>query len=226
MQKLKEKEIVKKLTDNLACLNDAIFFAVNPALHLDDDIIECSLHIALEVPRSLLNLKPDQKPGDFDLLIIPERKGVIHFDRTIAIEIKVVRPTLSKPSKNAGKMGATQTNGIVADGFPFVGLLHLEVPENTPYKQKEVMPNDYLMDMFPLESSMRQNGRLKQLELPSFVGYSSTGLASTEIEFIGSTFGIEKNCEINPNINSEIINSVEKLFYSNNVVFNLVQTYG
>ena len=80
--------------------------------------------------------------------------------------------------------------------------------------------------MFPLESSIRQNGRLKQLELPSFVGYSSTGLASTDNEFVGSTFGIEKYCKINPNINSEIINSVEKLFYSNNVIFNLVQTYG
>jgi len=226
MQKFKEKEIVKKLTDDLACLNDAIFFAVNPALHLDEDVIECTLHIALEVPRSMLNLNPNQKPGDFDLLIIPERKGVIYFDRTIAIEVKVVRPTLSKPSKNAGKMGATQTNGIVSDGFPFVGLLHLEVPENRPEEQKEEMPNGYLMDMFPLESAIRQDGRLKKLDLPSFVGFSSTGLASSDTDFFGSTFGVEKCCEINPNINTEIIDSVKELFYSNKIEFNTVETYG
>lgn len=226
MNNFKETQIVEVLVNNPAWLSDAIFFAANSALHMDDEIIECTLHVAKEVPRESLGLELDQKPGDVDLLIIPERKGLLHFDRSIAIEVKVVRPTFAKPEKNAGKMGSTQVKGLARDGFPFVGLLHLEVPEETPEESRVEMPNGYLMDMFPFEASLRQEGRLKKLDLPEFVGFSSTGLLSGNNDFIGSSFGLDQKCSKNPESCYILVNSIRDFYKANTGKFTSVQAYG
>jgi hypothetical protein len=226
MQSLPEKQIVQELIQNDGCLGDAIFFATAPALNLDDELTDSILHIATEVPREILGLELGKKPGDIDLLIIPEKNQAMIFERTIAIEVKIVRPTIKKPGKNAGKMGATQIQGLIDDGFPFVGLLHIEVPEETPLDFRTEMPNGFMMDLFPLDSAERQQGRLNKLGLPSFVGFSSTGLQSLEGNFIGSSFGFDKDCELNPFINSLIIKRIKKLYESNSYKFTKHPTYG
>jgi len=226
MQSLSEKEMVQQLLLNEACLDEAISFATSPALNYGEETNGSLLHIATEVPRELLGLEPEKKPGDIDILIIPEKKQNILFDRTIAIEVKIVRPTNMKPSKNAGKMGSTQVKGLIRDGFPFIGLLHLEVPEHSPDSKKVKMPNGFLMDMFPFESAERQNGRLEKLNLPNFVGFSATGLQSSDNGFIGATGGFDKNCIRSPHTNPYLVERIQQLYNSGAYRFSNFSTFG
>ncbi|MEH0373871.1 hypothetical protein [Vibrio mimicus] len=222
----KEKEIVEYLLKDEASFGDAVCFCTGPSLAIDDEIRECKLHVALEVPRAEFGLDPNQKPGDIDILIIPEIQGTLHFERSIAIEVKVVRPTHDKPHKNSGKMGATQANGLSNDGFPFVGLLHLEVPEKRVREDCVEMPNGYFMDMFPFESAHRQEGRLKSLNLAESIGYSSTGLYHDNNAFMGSTFGFDKKSRLNNNLSDKLVHSIINSYYSGRLSIKVLKTYG
>ena len=76
-----------------------------------------------------LGLDADGKPGDIDYLVLPLDNSKPLVDRTIAIEAKIVRPTIENPERNANSFGREQIFGLLKDGFPFVGLLHIVVPE-------------------------------------------------------------------------------------------------
>lgn len=226
MQHLDEKETVQVLLENsFGCFTDSIFFVTSEALRINDEINECTLFVATEVIRDKLGLTLNSKPGDIDLLIIPEIENKVYFERTIAIEVKVLWPTNKKPEKNASKMGATQAKGLLTDGFPFVGLLHLAIPENSPSANKLEMPNGYLMDMFPLQAAARQQGRLNKLDIPEYVGFSSVGLQSLEADFTGISIGFEKPPKRNPNLNRSLVNDIRIYFESNRQQFTPITTF-
>lgn len=87
------------------------------------------LYIGINLLRKEFGFDKNEKPGDFDLIIIPYNENKIIFERTGACEVKVVRPTRKTVLKNANSLGRTQLNGLIKDGFPFVGLIHLSMSE-------------------------------------------------------------------------------------------------
>jgi len=80
---------------------------------------------AARIERDHLKLGHGRKPGDVDALLIPIERDRPLFNESIAIEVKVVRPTRSKPGRCPNSSGVEQASGLIADGFPRVGLLHL-----------------------------------------------------------------------------------------------------
>lgn len=153
------------------------------------------LLIASEIPRNELKLNSNKLPGDIDLLIIPCCKNEPLYKKTIALEIKIVKPTIIKPSKNANSLGQKQVLGLAHDGFPYVGLLHIVSPEALPEHLFTELPLlkegpisesydkfgnyrfTYKADLFPLFAADRHYGRLLKLALPNFIGTSSFGVS-------------------------------------------------
>jgi hypothetical protein len=210
-----EESIAKAITYNANCAANSLDFMLwgafsQPFAETD------GLFISYSVPREELGLFKGGVPGDIDILAIPFKDNEPLSAYAMAIEVKVTRPTLAKPSKNANKLGSTQTLGLVAAGFPLVGLLHVCMPEKTPSdlltpipfltepyissgNQKDCM----LMDLFPVAVAERQQGRLTSLNLPSWIGIHAFGISSNkEGEMTGCTVGYSRKGSINPGFSS------------------------
>lgn len=106
-------------------------------------------YLAKNILRAELGFEKDKKPGDFDIIIIPYKKTRIFFERTIVCEVKIVRPTRRKPSKNANSLGITQIKGLIEDGFPLISLIHVIMTE--PLLDEEKM--DVKLSTVPANSS-------------------------------------------------------------------------
>ena len=61
--------------------------------------------IKQNVLRADLEFNQMDKPGDFDVIIIPCSGNNILYNKSCAIEVKIVRPTRKKPSKNSNSLG-------------------------------------------------------------------------------------------------------------------------
>lgn len=203
-----ELSVLKRVISDNRTLANAIGFALG---HSFDE----GIWVAIGVDRSVLGLAPDKRPGDIDLLVLPEVSGTLQIDRAVAIEAKVVRPTFERPDKTANSLGATQALGLLEDGFPFVGLLHISVPGPLPADLHLKVPHisgvdsklnpvetgeTSIIDPFPIYSAERQLGRLEALGLPETVGYGSIGFTlSKDGEAIaGNTIGYERTGQRNP----------------------------
>src|SRR5215212_3882865 len=90
---------------------------------------EDGFFLSLEVKREELQLEANKIPGDIDLLMIPWKGNQNLCDVAMAVEVKIVRPTVANPSRNANSFGTRQVKGLISDGFPYVGLLHVITPE-------------------------------------------------------------------------------------------------
>ncbi|WP_449045257.1 hypothetical protein [Paracoccus versutus] len=71
-------------------------------------------------------------PGDIDLLIVPYEGNELVLDRTIAIEIKIVRASFAKQGKSPNDFGVTQATALQKLGFPYVAIAHLIVSDQSP----------------------------------------------------------------------------------------------
>lgn len=129
-----EAEVLKRIASNRQALANSIGFALDSAFPHPESAFAQSVYVGINIPRAKLQLSPDQRPGDIDYLIVPFSEHETLFERTIAIEAKVVRPSLGNPGRNTNTMGRTQVDGLLRDGFPFVGLLHISIPERLPCK--------------------------------------------------------------------------------------------
>lgn len=228
MWRQSEEKILKRIIANRACLANCINFSLNSAFPYPEHQFANDVLIFLSVPRAELGLDPERKPGDVDLLVVPFDHSQYHFERSIAIEVKVVRPTIKKPSRNVNSMGLKQVSGLLRDGFPFVGLLHVALPEATPEEHcwdlpliaNTLGPNGELVetgervaiDPFPIITAQRQEGRIATMGLPVEVGFCSIGLnLSTDGEgFSGGTVGFDKPGKLNPQISHELLKAIEK----------------
>lgn len=85
-----------------------------------------------EVQRKWLGLDPRLQPGDIDVIIIPGCNGKILLEYTAAIEVKRLSLRSGIVGKNVGRYGGTQARGLVRDGFPLSGILHVIVTEPGP----------------------------------------------------------------------------------------------
>ncbi len=112
-----EEEILKRIVANRTSLANCVSFSLNAAFPYPDHQFANDVLISVNVPRAQLGLDPKKKPGDVDLLIVPFNDSRYHFERSVAIEVKVLRPTTEKPSRNVNSMGFKQISGLLRDGF-------------------------------------------------------------------------------------------------------------
>lgn len=236
-----EEEVIKRIIDNKTSLANCISFALNTAFTHPEHPWANDILVSVNIPRTELGLNPEQKPGDIDLLIIPFNDFRYFFDRSIAIEVKVLRPTIAKPSRNVNSMGLRQTLGLLRDGFPFVGLIHIAIPESTPSElvwdvpviSDTLGPNGELIetgrsiaiDPFPVVTAERQEGRINTMGLPIEIGFSSTGLAlSADGDRIsGGTVGLSRTGLPNPNFSQSLLGDIEKYFINNRESFSEIR---
>ncbi|UDL05990.1 hypothetical protein [Marinobacter sp. CA1] len=238
-----EEEVIKRIVANKTSFANSVSFALNSAFPYPEHQFSNDVMVSVNVPRAHLGLDPEQKPGDIDLLLIPLDDYQYHFDLSVAIEVKVVRPTIAKPSRNVNSMGFKQTSGLLRDGFPFVGLLHIAVPEaiptelfwNVPVIDNALGPNGELvetgervaMDPFPIITAQRQEGRINALGLPMEAGFNSIGLnLSPDGEgFSGGTVGFDKIGKPNPQVSKDLLEAIEAYLINNRESFSEVRWF-
>ncbi|SHH62947.1 hypothetical protein [Pollutimonas bauzanensis] len=238
-----EHEVLRKIAGNRQSLSNTIHFALDAAFPYPEHAFGQDILVGININRERLGLPLDRQPGDIDYLIVPIRNGSMLADRSIAIEAKVLRPTISNPGRNVNKMGGTQVRGLIRDGFPFVGLLHISVPESLPVELhwgvKEltgrILADGALeekrevrkIDLFPLLSARRQYGRVSAIGLPDEIGYSVIGfsLSLDGQQFIGNTIGDNRRPTRNPATSERLIESINSLVKTEPSMFSLVEWY-
>lgn len=132
---------------------------------------------------------------------------------------------------------------LPGDGFPFVGLLHISVPEPLPadlhFKVRHISGVDSelnpietgetsIFDPFPVYSAERQLGRLEALGLPETVAFGSIGFTlSTDGEAIaGNTIGYERTGKRNPLQSSALLQRLAEFATNRPEAFTKVRWYG
>lgn len=197
---LSEKELVKRLSISRKDGRlDFGFFSnlIYDPVGSDEFGKYVGFNLKFETLRQKLGFAKGEKPGDFDILLIPYSESNVYFDRTCAIEVKVVRPRRNNPKKAPNSYGITQTEGLVKDGFPLVGLIHICMTE--PLKEKEkasvkydpipfdmdhpeknghFMENaiDIKYDHFSQYSAVIQMKRLLSRDIPKYIGLNTVGV--------------------------------------------------
>lgn len=154
-------------------------------------------YFAFGILRQELGFEKSDKPGDFDILIIPYSETEIFYNRTCAIEAKVVRPRRNNPRKAPNSYGITQIEGLIKDGFPLVGLIHICMTEplkdnekatikfdlapldmDNPQNNSGFLKNtlDVKFDHFSQFSAENQMKRLVSKDIPKYVGLNTIGV--------------------------------------------------
>lgn len=198
-------------------------------------------YLGFNIKRELLGFDVNDKPGDYDILIIPYGgNGKIYFERTVAIETKVVRPTRRNPKKAPNSYGISQLQGLISDGFPLVGLIHFCMTEplleeekvmvkkdltpfdmDNPKNNKEFMQNTVFKkrDDFSWFSAINQMKRLISKDIPKYVGLCAIGVNITHDNKYATCFDYEFNNHydsgyFNPHIKISTIEKIES-FWNN-----------
>lgn len=199
-------------------------------------------YVIRRVLREELGFDKNSKPGDFDIILIPFNKEKIYFERTAIYEVKIVRPTRNKPGKSPSSLGITQVNGLINDGFPLVGLMHITMTEplleseklpithytipidiDNPSNNKEVMNSgvEVKMDHFAWISADNQMRRLvSQDGIPKYIGLSCIGLnykSDGEYSISNCTRNLSdfERGYFNPNKKEDTIEKIKKHFSLN-----------
>jgi hypothetical protein len=128
-------------------------------------------------------------PGDIDILFIPYSDSKLYYDRSACFEVKVVRPHGTRPNKPPKSMGTKQVLGLIDDGFPLIGLIHVctstplskeekadihfcKVAANGPPICRPIVPADFEMvkaDWLPGFSVDNQMRRMIRSGLPKYI---------------------------------------------------------
>ncbi|WP_217896077.1 hypothetical protein [Achromobacter denitrificans] len=116
-----EAEVLKRIASNRQALANSIGFALDSAFPHPESAFAQNVYVGINIPRAKLQLSPDQRPGDIDYLIVPFSEHETLFERTIAIEAKVVRPSLGNPGRNTNTMGGHRSMDCSAMGFHLSG---------------------------------------------------------------------------------------------------------
>jgi len=198
-------------------------------------------HIMINVLRERLGFSAYEKPGDFDILIIPHSSENIFFNRTCAIEVKVVRPTRKNPKKAPSSNGYTQVQGLIKDGFPLVGLIHICMTEpllenekqsikfdlmpfdlDNAYNNKDFLKNtvNLKVDTFSWFSAENQMKRLISKEIPKYVGLCTVGVNVSSENNLVTCFNLDFNTRyeagyFNPHLKTETIQKIEHFWNMN-----------
>ena len=171
------------------------------------------------------------KPGDVDMLIVPYEGDELVLNRTLAVEIKVVRATVHKPGRSPNEFGFSQAEGLKALGFPYVAVAHLIVSEESPKEAWQEMltfkvlddagnvgdRHMQLVDTLPLTLMHRTQGRLEKAcssddigLLSAFVRYADLEVASRYKNGIWYSEG--RQAIQNRNVSTRVMKAVGDLF--------------
>lgn len=115
------------------------------------------------------------KPGDIDLLIIPYECDELILHRVLAVEVKIIRAKYVRQGKSPNDFGFSQATSLRDMGFPYVGLIHLIVSDDSPehewqeFERVRVIDNKgrvervspIRLDVMPMKLIYRAFGRLE-----------------------------------------------------------------
>lgn len=202
-------------------------------------------YLGFNIRRELLDFNPDEKPGDYDIVIIPYCNNKIYFDRTVVLEAKIVRPTRENPKKAPNSYGISQMRGLINDGFPLVGLIHFCMTEplmdeeksvvkmdltpfdvDNPHNNENFMKNtiDKKVDHFSWFSAVNQMKRLVSKDIPKYVGLCTVGVNITKHNEYAISFDHEFNNHyesgyFNPYAKQTTIEKIESFWNNNKELF-------
>lgn len=163
-------------------------------------------------------------PGDIDLLVIPYASDRLLLSMTLAIELKVVRATYVRQSRSPNQYGFSQADALLRCGFPYVGVVHLIVSDESPkdawrdvYETTIVdetgrcsPPRTVLKDMMPSALIQRSFGRLRANCSSVELGYVSAYIAN---EGIWSPLG--RQATHNSDASEKVMNAVGDFYELN-----------
>jgi len=125
-----EANLIKYVLAQCRRLYDLFGFVVDPALGFPRE--GWDYRILCNVDRALLALDPALKPGDIDIIIVPTKTDRLYVEYAMAVEVKRLYLPLDKRWRDTNSSGIAQARGLLRDGFPFVGILHLVLAETSP----------------------------------------------------------------------------------------------
>ena len=228
LSSLSEQELIRKIITEPKGLFHFFNFVIEPALGLSREGWDYQLFCGVE--REVLGLPKGEKPGDIDILIIPCRNHVPHPDLMAAIEVKVLRLPVAKRHKDTASSGVKQAKGLVRDGFPFAGILHLILAEPSPKEdwrslkvarviheetgEVEILPDERPYDPIINDGAERQFGRLRKNLEGTCIGFHAVGLIpDIAVKRIKGTSVMPGwMATRNPNVNSRLLDAVRSLF--------------
>lgn len=179
---LSEKKLLRYIFGDVSTYLNAFSFMENAALGLRH--AEWTIECFLNVPRVDLGFSDLQKPGDIDVLLIPSFDDDRFAERTMAVEAKRFVVPRSNRGRGPNEYGTDQVAGLVRDGFPLVGLLHIALVENSHDVDLIEMPvrkmhwksgesefdENVLHDPAHYQVLKRHNGRMEKFAVPDCVG--------------------------------------------------------
>lgn len=166
-------------------------------------------------------------PGDIDLLIIPYESDKLILSYAMAVELKVVRAKFSNQGKSPNEFGFSQAKGLLDIGFPYVGLAHMIVSDQSPPDHHEEMSiarivdtdsesvefsGKRMMDMMPMRLMERSFGRLKANCQISHLGLLASYIHADKR---GYWFPIGRSALKNPNSSLQFQEKLGEFYQSN-----------
>jgi len=245
---LSERELIEKLSiskkDNRIDYN-LFSNLIQKPIGYDEYAKYEGFHLKFETLREKLGFVKGEKPGDFDILIIPFSKNEIYFNRTCAIEVKIVRPKRGNNKKAPNSYGTGQIEGLIKDGFPLVGLIHICMTEPLDDQEKATIKydpepfdmdnpanNDHFMinaehikyDHFSRYSALLQMKRLLSRDIPKYVGINTIGVNAQIDGSLLTWYNYDFNngyCSgyFNPHKKMETINKIESFYTKHEMLF-------
>lgn len=221
---LPERELVWFIINEVFSLYEFFNFVVEPAIGPPPRKGWDFIYLA-EVKRHWLGLSQSGLPGDVDVLIVPTFNNCARLDLSCAIEVK--RLALRGPNwqKNVDRYGISQARGLLADGFPFVGVLHVVVSEEGPADYKRELEQwrviddqghierigPVWVDMAGYEAAERQILRLASRDCPLEVGINSIAIMrkdGAEHLWISTRPTGTRHAKANPAVNRDLLRGI------------------
>jgi hypothetical protein len=158
--------------------------------------------------------------------MLPERDGNYYLEEIIAIEVKILRLPVRNRNLHVRPSGREQARGLVRDGFPFAGILHIIIPEASPVEQwkpmsqykftndnfeVESIPGIFSTDAIGAEVAERHFGRMKRYVEGTCIGAKAVSLVLDDSgrKILGRDIS---NREISPMRNSSVDRELLKRF--------------
>jgi len=100
--KITEEEVIEILSFKNKVMEEydikELLHLVTPDLEIEKFFEIKGAYVGNMILREELGFKKGEKPGDFDIIVIPYSENTIHFERTGVFEVKFVKPTLKNPT--------------------------------------------------------------------------------------------------------------------------------
>ena len=147
------------------------------------------------VRRMDVGLDPNEKPGDFDVVLLATSEAGYHLNEVMAIEVKILRSWRNKRDRHPRPSGSSQAKGLIRDGFPFAGMLHIILCEPSPKEdwsplvrvrilndnfETEQLAGTFPTDTVSVETTERHFGRMQRYVFGTSIGAKAIGVVLDE----------------------------------------------